>query len=184
VKRAQGSVSLDSAKRNGRESSKAALLPHRWQPGESGNPLGLSRAQRVALAAARDTIASAEPRAAEVLIEAMELAASKRDAALMVRAAQAVLATGMELRDRTAKGDGAIDVTPGRVSDATLRELLSKALELQRLAEPARESADAIAQATDSTAGTAGGSARVSAHEAPGTKPLTDAELDALASLP
>jgi hypothetical protein len=96
----------------------------------------------------------------------------------------AILEACEKLDERESKRDDAIDVTPRRIDESALRELLSRALELQRLAEPARESADAIAQATDSTAGTAGGGARVSAHEAPGTKPLTDAELDALAGLP
>jgi hypothetical protein len=162
------------------------VLAYRWQPGQSGNPGGLSRSQRLALAAARDILASAEPDAASALVEAVELARRKKDAALMVRAAQVLLLTSADLRERTAKGDGAIDVTPRKLTDDGIRELLSKALELQQLAAPVRDQADATSAQADAadTASAAGDSARVSAHEVPGTHALTEQEIEALAGLP
>jgi hypothetical protein len=162
------------------------VLAYRWQPGQSGNPGGLSRSQRLALAAARDILASAEPDAASALVEAVELARRKKDAALMVRAAQVLLMTSADLRDRTAKGDGSIDVTPRKLTDDGVRELLARALEL---AATPRESVDATSPASDATAtgDAAAAGPRVSGQSSCATtqaKELSDAELDALASLP
>jgi hypothetical protein len=144
----------------------------------------MTRVERVARARAREALHRLRPQAVQALRLGLAKSVKEKDTREMRAYSVAILEACEKLDEREAKRDDAIDVTPRKIDESALRELLSRALELQRLAEPARESADAIAQATDSTAGTAGDSARVSAHEVPGTKPLTEPELEALAGLP
>jgi hypothetical protein len=189
VKRAPRSVSLDSAKRNG-EGAKKERAPSalsQWRPGQSGNPGGLTRVERVARARAREALHRLRPQAVQALRLGLAKSVKEKDTREMRAYSVAILEACDTLDERASKRDDAIDVTPRRIDESALRELLSRALELQRLAEPAREEADATSQDAAPAAGTAGDSARLSAHEVPGTtqaKELSDAELDALASLP